>query len=83
MQRIYYINELAGILGLSPASIHAHLARQNYKAVPQPIKLGHRLAWPAEVLDTWIAEQIEAHQASQTRTDAPRRGRGRPRKGLK
>lgn len=80
MQRIYYINDLAGILGTSPASIHGHLARRNYEAVPPPIRLGHRLAWPAEVLDSWLSKKIEASQTTQTCTDAPRRSRGRPRK---
>lgn len=39
-QRFYNIGELSTILGKSIASIHGHLARKQFDAVPPPIKLG-------------------------------------------
>ena len=40
----HYIEDMSIILGKTPASIYGHLARKQFDAVPQPIKLGRRLA---------------------------------------
>jgi len=63
-KRFYNIEELSIILGKSIASIHGHLARKQFDAVPPPIKLGRRLAWHADSVDDWIeakAAQITPH----------------------
>ena len=65
-KRFYNIEEMATILGKTPAAIHGHLARKQFDAVPHPMRLGRRLAWMIEVVDTWIegkklgAEDIQA-----------------------
>jgi len=76
-QRFYNISELSIILGKSIASIHGHLARKQFDAVPPPIKLGRRLAWPVDGVDAWIAEKaMGRHNRPQT----PTKRRGRPKK---
>ncbi len=47
--RFYNINEIAAILGLTVAAVHAHLVRRNYDAVPLPVRLGNRSPTEAEV----------------------------------
>ena len=78
-KRIYYISDLAAILGCTVASIQGHLARKNYAAVPIPIKIGRRLAWPDTVVDDWLDEKIVDAQNSIPSPESPR-PRGRPRK---
>lgn len=83
-KRFYNIEELSTILGKSIAAVHGHLARKQFDAVPPPMKLGRRLAWLVEAVDTWIeqkalqsAAQSEGYQnAIQT---TPKK-RGRPTK---
>ena len=78
-KRLYNINELAEILGFTVPAIHAQLARKNYEAVPPPIKLGRRLAWPEELLEEWLAEKIakaNSHLSGKP-TETPHRGRPR------
>ena len=82
--RFYNINEMAGILGLTVAAVHAHLARRNYEAVPIPLRLGKRLAWPTDHVEQWIQDKIKkaqgsAEQKSSPLTNTPIR-KGRPRK---
>lgn len=48
MQKLLNIGELADFLGFTVAAVSAHLHRKNWDAVPKPIKLGRRLAWPVE-----------------------------------
>jgi predicted DNA-binding transcriptional regulator AlpA len=60
MKAFYSINEMAAMLGLTVASIQAHLHRKNFEAVPPPVHLGRRLAWPAEVTETWVRQRTEA-----------------------
>ena len=57
--KLYMINDLSQRLGLSVSAIHSHLARKNYKAVPVPIYVGRRLAWPKSVVDEWIEAKME------------------------
>lgn len=80
MTKLYNINELSIILGFTVAAIHGHLARKNFEAVPPPIKLGRRLAWPKEVLDEWLQEKVEEAAADATQFSSEKRRRGRPRK---
>ena len=61
MKKAFFnIFEVASMWGTTPASIYAHLYRRNYDAVPPPIRLGRRLAWPAEELEAWIRRKTEA-----------------------
>lgn len=83
-QRFYYVEELAIILGKSIAAIHGHLARKQYDAVPQPIKLGRRLAWFIEAVDAWIDEKVNPLKAKAEAVPdnslPPTKRRGRPKK---
>ena len=83
-KRFLNIEELATILGKSIAAIHGHLARKQYDAVPPPIKLGRRLAWLVDAVDTWIDDKaIQADAKAKTAYDKslpPARRRGRPTK---
>lgn len=78
-KRLYNINELAELLGFTVPAIHAQLARKNFEAVPPPIKLGRRLAWPVELLEEWLASKIAKANPhpSEGPTECPRRGRPR------
>lgn len=58
-RRVYLISDLSRILGLSVSAIHSHLSRRNYKAIPPPIYIGRRLAWPKSVVDEWIEAKME------------------------
>lgn len=78
-KQVYFINDLAAILGCTVASIQGHLARKNYDAVPVPIKIGRRLAWPVTVVGEWLDEKIVDAQNNSPRPASPKR-RGRPRK---
>ena len=61
MRKAFYnISEMAAMLGLTVASIQAHLYRKNYEAVPPPVHLGRRLAWPAEATAAWVRRRTEA-----------------------
>jgi len=83
-KRFYTVQEIATILGKSVAAIHGHLARKQFDAVPPPMRLGRRLAWLVEYVDSWIeakadkaVAQAEAYFSS---AQAPRKRRGRPTK---
>lgn len=80
----HYIEDMSIILGKTPASIYGHLARKQFDAVPQPIKLGRRLAWPVKFVDEWINEKAtranEKARAQRNHTTPPIKRRGRPRK---
>jgi len=83
-KRFYNIEELSTILGKSIAAVHGHLARKQFDAVPPPMKLGRRLAWLVDAVDTWIdgkaaqaAAQAEGYKECM---QAPARRRGRPTK---
>ncbi len=86
-KKFYFITELSEILGISVASIQAHLARKRFDSVPAPVKLGRRLAWPVAVVDAFIDDKIKACQRLQEAkpesallTVAPRKKIGRPTK---
>jgi len=81
-RRFYNIGELSTILGKTVASIHGHLARKQFDAVPPPIKLGRRLAWPVDGVDAWIAEKAQRadDEVKNQRSQFPVRRRGRPTK---
>jgi len=83
-KRFYTIQELAIIIGKTVASIHGHLSRKQYDAVPPPMKLGRRLAWLDDAVDAWIADKAaragEKAAAQRNLATLPTRGRGRPRK---
>lgn len=85
--RLLKINDLAAILNTTAAAIHAHLARKNFKAVPPPIKLGHRLFWPEHALSAWLDEKVEQAQQERINAEAEqqdeKRSPGRPRKTRK
>jgi predicted DNA-binding transcriptional regulator AlpA len=82
-KRFYNIQELATILGKSVAAIHGHLARKQFDAVPPPMRLGRRLAWLVEFVDSWIeakadravAQAEESMRVLSTKVHASKRGR--------
>ncbi|MDR1988233.1 MAG: transcriptional regulator [Candidatus Peribacteria bacterium] len=83
-QRFYYIEDMAELLGKSVVSIHGHLARKQYDAVPPPMRLGRRLVWLVEAVDEWIGIKVDLARAElreqmKTIQDAPKK-RGRPTK---
>ena len=81
MQKAFYnISEMAAMLGLTVSSIHGHLSRKNYSAVPPPIHLGRRLAWPAEMTETWIRQRTEAALNKMAGAASEPRKIGRPTK---
>jgi len=72
---VFNVNELAEVLGSTPAAIHAHLSRKNFDAVPPPIRLGRRLVWVKAEVEQWLRQRIdESHRQN---ADA-RKVRGRP-----
>ncbi len=81
MRKAFYnIGEMAAILGLTVAAIYGHLTRKNFEAVPPPVYLGRRLAWPVDVADAWIQKKVEsALLKAQSVPSAPRKI-GRPTK---
>lgn len=83
----YTIGELASLLSTTVPAVQAHLARRNYEAVPPPIHLGKRLAWPVHGVSEWVEQKIAQSKfyaavasASNDEMTLPRRKRGRPRK---
>ena len=77
MQKLLNIGELADFLGFTVAAVSAHLHRKNWDAVPKPIKLGRRLAWPVEEVQAWVRDKIQARDEqrgfSPSRVGRPRR----------
>lgn len=63
-QKFYTINDMANLLGLTVSAIHGHLNRRNYNAVPLPVRLGRRLAWPVAIVDAWIQDKIDTAQTA-------------------
>ena len=82
MAKLLNVHELAEYLSTTVPAIYSHINRQNYIAIPRPIKLGRRLAWPMEIVDNWIRQKVADTEKTQCRNtlDRPRRKRGRPRK---
>ena len=81
MRKAFYnISEMAAMLGLTVASIQAHLYRKNYEAVPPPVHLGRRLAWPAEVTEVWVRRRTEAALSRLPAPESIKRPVGRPAK---
>jgi predicted DNA-binding transcriptional regulator AlpA len=62
-QRFYYIDDMAELLGKSVVSIHGHLARKQYNAVPPPMRLGRRLVWLVEAVNEWIDIKLDLARA--------------------
>lgn len=62
--KIYNIKQLSEILNCSVSAIHAHLARKNYDAVPPEFRLGRKLAWSAQVVDSWLEDKIKEAEQS-------------------
>jgi predicted DNA-binding transcriptional regulator AlpA len=77
MQKLLNIGELADFLGFTVAAVSAHLHRKNWDAVPKPIKLGRRLAWPVEDVQAWVRDKIQARDEQRSflssRAGRPRR----------
>ena len=76
----FNIQELAAMLGFTVSAIHSHLYRKNFDAVPPPIHLGRRLAWPTESTEAWVRQRIEAATRQLPEPDASKRHVGRPTK---
>jgi len=80
MKAFYNIFELSAILGKTVASIQAYLHRENFEAVPPPVRLGRRLAWPVTTTDAWIQKKTEAALSQLPPTEVIKRPIGRPSK---
>jgi len=81
VQKAFYnISEMAAMLGLTVASIQAHLYRKNYEAVPPPVHLGRRLAWPVEATEAWVRRRTEAALSQLPAPETIKRHVGRPTK---
>jgi predicted DNA-binding transcriptional regulator AlpA len=83
-RKFYYIEDMAKLLGKSVMSIHGHLGRKQYDAVPPPMHLGRRLVWLTEAVDEWIDIKVDLARAELREQmkeiqGVPRR-RGRPSK---
>ena len=83
----YSIGELASLFGMTVPAIQAHLSRKNFEAIPPPIRLGKRLAWPVEGVEQWFSQKLSqehfysALQRENSSSDfRVKRKRGRPRK---
>lgn len=78
---MYNVSELSAILGFTVSAIHAHLARKNFDAVPPPIRLGRRLAWPVESVNQWLDAKLKiVLDQNLARDDQPKGIVGRPRR---
>ena len=81
MRKAFYnTSEMAAMLGLTVASIQAHLFRKNYEAVPPPVHLGRRLAWPVEATEAWVCQRTEAALRRLPPPETIKRPVGRPTK---
>jgi predicted DNA-binding transcriptional regulator AlpA len=81
LQKAFYnISEMAAMLGLTVASIQAHLYRKNYEAVPPPVHLGRRLAWPVETTEAWVRLRTESVLSRFPAPENIKRRVGRPTK---
>lgn len=55
---LYRADDLIELLGFGRAHLYNLMKRGEF---PQPIKIGHRaVAWPAQAIDTWLAERMAA-----------------------
>lgn len=83
-KQFYNIEEVATILGKTPAAIHGHISRKQFNAVPPPMRLGRRLAWLIEAVDAWIEEKRLEAAGIQTESQEPSHNKtkkiGRPTK---
>ena len=57
MQKVMYVPDLAGYLGMTESSIRTHLSRCNWNAVPPPIRLGGRIAWIRDDVDDFLQQK--------------------------
>ena len=60
-QRTLYIHDLARLLGMTENALRIHLCRKNFSAVPQPVKLGHRIAWREQDVHDWLHREGAFH----------------------
>lgn len=74
-QLVIHIPDLARALATSEAAIRTHISRKNWpRAIPAPIRLGHRWAWRSQDVESWLAGLADETQS------AARRPPGRPKK---
>jgi len=88
---VYNIDELACALGFkSVGAVYKHVHRQNWDAIPPPVRLGSRLVWPCDKVKTWLNAKTDAGIEKAT-TPQPvvtllpppiKKKRGRPRKTI-
>jgi len=85
---ILYIEDMIRLLKMKRATIQVNIARENWKAVPCPVKIGKRHAWHRKKVDSWINERFGLAETEEETTPTPpkeeeeKRGRGRPRMPL-
>ncbi len=71
-RQLYYIADIATILGVTEAAIRSHIQRRS-ACIPRWVKIGKRIAWRKNDVDTWLD--------GMTPIDCrPARQRGRPSK---
>lgn len=56
--KLINIHQLSDVLGISNAAIYSHIARNNYSAIPPPIRLGRKLAWIDAEVTLWIESKM-------------------------
>jgi len=58
-KQFYFIEDVAAIFGMTVAAVQGQLARRQYDAIPAPVKLGRRLAWPVQIVDDFVESKIQ------------------------
>lgn len=56
MSDVLYVPEAAKKLGLTEAALRGHVYRRR-GAVPQPFRMGRKLAWRRATLEAFLAER--------------------------
>lgn len=72
----------AELLDMTPNALSCHVARRNWDAVPEPIKVGGCFKWSVEQIAEWIDKRFEkrATASKNKKIEATRNRVGRPNK---
>jgi predicted DNA-binding transcriptional regulator AlpA len=55
-QQLYYVPDLARLLGTTEAAIRNHVQRRAFNAIPQFAKRGRRVVWRKKDVEKWMEE---------------------------
>lgn len=75
-QIVYYVPDIAKILGKTESAVRNHIRRRDWSAIPSPVRIGGRLAWRQTDIDQWLEDKTPISSQNQQ----AQRGPGRPRK---